>query len=95
MSVANGVDYKVGFELDDLDFYVKHPKADMSNVYKIRINGKVYLAADEVLEITDKNKEEHAKYDRLLNPMWLRGYFDAQDEFREKVETLWGDKEWR
>lgn len=53
MSVANGVDYKVDFKLDDLDFYVKHPKSDMSNVYKIRINGKVYLAADRVLEIID------------------------------------------
>ena len=48
---------------------------------------------DEVLEIIDKDKEEHAKYDRLLNPMWLRGCFDTLDYLREAVLALKGGEQ--
>lgn len=39
---------------DDIGFIAKHPEADMSNVNRIIINGKVYLAADKILEIIHK-----------------------------------------
>ena len=48
---------------------------------------------DKVLEIIDKDKEEHAKYDRLLNPMWLRGCFDTLDYLREAVLALKGGEQ--
>ncbi len=40
--------------IDEIDFTAEHPKADMSKVDRAIINGKVYLAADRVLEIIDK-----------------------------------------
>jgi hypothetical protein len=56
MYMTGDVDYKEDFGIDDIDFFGEHPKADTSNVNRIRINGKVYLAADSVLEIIDKWK---------------------------------------
>lgn len=48
---AGDVDYK---EDINIDFFRERPKADMSNVNRVRINKKVYLSADKVLEILDE-----------------------------------------
>ena len=87
MYVTDGVDYKVDFELNDLDFYVENPKADMSNVYKIRVNGKVYLAADRVLEIID-TAQTYKMY-----PGQEDTYIDKR-VLREAVEALRGEHEY-
>lgn len=50
----------------------------------------IQATIDQVLEIIDKDKEGHAKYDKLLNPMWLRGCFDTLDYLRKMVLTLKG-----
>lgn len=38
---------------EEIDFNAEHPKADMSGVDRIIVNGKVYLAANKVSEIID------------------------------------------
>lgn len=39
--------------IDEIYFTAEHRKADMSKVNRIIVNGKVYLAADELLENID------------------------------------------
>lgn len=56
------VDYKEDFTADDIDFCREHPKADMTN-NRIIINGKVYLAADKIMEIMTE-AENHDQYFR-------------------------------
>ena len=57
------------------------------------VGGKRFVSLDKVLDIIDKDKEEHAKYDRLLNPMWLSGCFDTLDYLREAVLALKGGEQ--
>lgn len=47
--------------IDEIDFIAEHREADMSNVNRIIINGKVYLAADKVLEIPDEVSHESSR----------------------------------
>ena len=48
---------------DEIDFIAEHPKADMSEVNTIRVNGKVYLAADKIMESMTE-AENHDQYFR-------------------------------
>lgn len=45
--------------IDEIDFVAEHPKADMSKVNKIIVNGKEYVAIDHVLEIIDEKVFTH------------------------------------
>ena len=39
--------------IDESDFIAEHPKADMSKVNMIRVNGKEYMSIDRVLKIIE------------------------------------------
>ena len=72
---------------DDIDFIAKHPEANMSNETdenRIRFNGKVYLAADKVLEIIYKLDVENMGF----FPDWSHEYEAACKDFRTAVEAL-------
>lgn len=72
--------------IDEIDFVEEHKKADLSKINVVRVNGKVYLAADKVLEIIDGlvKKEIMGSIDNEI------GYDEAIDDFREAVEALKG-----
>ena len=40
--------------VEEIDFVAEHPKADMSKVNTIIVNGKKYVSFDQTLEIIDK-----------------------------------------
>lgn len=66
--------------MEDFDFTAEHPKADMSKVDVIRVNGKEYLAADKVMAIIEDVRRD-ANY----------GYmFDMVKEIRRRIEELKG-----
>lgn len=73
---------------DEIDFTTEHPKADMSGVDRIRVNGKVYLAADRVLEILDAEatKIELGGYGKVHGKVYM-------EEVRAVVEALKGGKD--
>ncbi len=75
--------------IDEIDFVEEHKKADLSEINVVRVNGKVYLAADKVLEIIDglAKKEIMGSIDNEV------GYDEAIDDFREAVEALKGGAE--
>ena len=90
--MPDGVDYKEDFEIDDIDFFREHPKADMSKVDRIRINGKTYLAADKILEIISEAAEEFEQGYALDTSKY--GFACAASLIREKVIALkGGDRE--
>ena len=65
----------------DFDFTAEHPKADMSKVDVIRVNGKEYLAADNVLEIIKKERKRYSPHQP--SGAW------ACDNIRQDVTEKW------
>lgn len=41
-------------KVEEIDFIAEHPKADMSKVNTISVNGKEYVSIDRILEIIDE-----------------------------------------
>lgn len=75
----------------DFDFIAEHPKADMSKVDVIRVNGKEYLAADKVLEIIGMIKKGTPMPKGYQNPEhdgYIDGFHTAVKEFRAKIKSL-------
>lgn len=49
-------------KVEEIDFIAEHPKADMSKVNMIIVNGKEYVSIDRVLEIIAKYDLRDFKY---------------------------------
>lgn len=90
ISHKTGIEFAAGDDdyEEDFDFIAEHPKADMSKVNTIRVNGKEYVSIDYVLEIIDQleTKEIRGTVDKEV------GYQEAIDDFREAVKALVNDK---
>lgn len=70
----------------DFDFTADHPKMDMSNVNRIRVNDKVFLAADKVLDMIDgwlyKNPPDYRHIGRMA------GEREALTQMRAGIKAL-------
>ena len=87
---AGDIDYEKDFEIDEIDFIAEHPKADMSNVNKIRINGKVYLAVEDVMRIVEYANQKAGDKTYIVMPY---GRFYSQAQYiKEKVLELLEDR---
>lgn len=88
---AGNVDYEEDFEIDDIDFVAEHPKADMSKVNRIIVNGKVYLSVDKVLELIDELSDTKS----LVKATPLGSYLHKTyaRRMKEAVKKLKGGKQ--
>lgn len=80
--------------MDEIDFVAEHPKKDMSKVNRIIVNGKVYLAADKVLEIIDIETSDPSSGEDGDEPMsHAAGWMACGFLIKDKVLALKGGTE--
>lgn len=77
--------------MDDLGFVAEHPKADMSKVDVIRVNGKEYLAADKVLEIVEGEASDPDPEKDNEGCMYSEGWVECGITIAEMIRALKGD----
>lgn len=73
--------------MDDLGFVAEHPKKDMSDVNRIRVNGKLFVAIDRVLEIIDSEVEKAEGFRDCANNMSGSDYYDTLAEGMEIIRA--------